>query len=200
MAEIKEPQKVLPIAGLIFINGFEIDTVLKELTNNMGDVILKSDTISFTHTNYYNKEMGDKLLREWCMFDRLVTPDTLIQLKHKTNEIENRYLNEKGGRKVNIDPGLLSLSNLILASTKNYSHRIYLGNGIYGEVTLIYKNHCFNSLEWTYPDYREKLALEFFRKARDILREKLTETLSFSSPLRGEDLPPYQNIGGGGVR
>lgn len=175
MADIKEPEKVLPIAGLIFIQGFNVDEALTELKHEVGDVALKSDIIPFTHTNYYNKEMGDRLLRRWYVFNKLIIPDTLIQLKHRTNGIERKYLNESGGRKINIDPGLLSPSNLILASTKNYSHRIYLGNCIYGEVTLIYRNNCFNPLEWTYADYRQKTALVFFYEARKILKNKLME-------------------------
>ncbi len=173
MAEIKEPQKVLPIAGLIFIQGFEVDEVIKELQNDLGDVLLKSEILPFTHTTYYNEEMGENLLRQWYLFTNLIMPNTLTKLKHKANNIENFYLHDKGGRKINIDPGLISLSNLILASTKNYSHRIYLDNGIYGEVTLIYKNKTFNPLAWTYPDYREKIAIDFFNKAREILKNRL---------------------------
>ncbi len=175
MAGIKDPQKALPVVGLIFIEGFSIDPILAELKNDMGDVMLKSEALPFTHTHYYNREMGERLTREWLVFEKLLVPDVIIQLKHRTNEIEKGHLNEKGGRKVNIDPGLLSLSNLVLASTKSYSHRIYLGRGIYGEVTLIYKNHQFHPLEWTYPDYREKRALDFFGEARKVLKNRLME-------------------------
>lgn len=175
MASIKDPQKVLPIVGFIFIEGFTIDSVLTELKKDIGDIVLKSEALPFTHTHYYNEEMGDRLTRRWLVFEKLLVPDRIVQLKLRTNEIEKNYLNERGGRKVNIDPGLLSLSNLVLASTKNHSHRIYLGRGIYGEVTLIYKNHCFRPLEWTYPDYREKTALDFFCEARKLLKNKLME-------------------------
>jgi hypothetical protein len=175
MASIKDPQKVLPIVGFIFVERFTVDSVLAELKNDIGDVMLKSETLPFTHTHYYDEEMGDRLTREWRVFEKLLLPDRIVQLKQKTNEIEKSYVNEKGGRKVNIDPGLLSLSSLVLASTKNYSHRIYLGRGIYGEVTLIYKNHRFHPLEWTYPDYREKRALDFFCEARKVLKNKLME-------------------------
>jgi hypothetical protein len=174
MGEIREPQPVLPIAGFLFASDFTAD-VFKEISSEIGDVILKSDRVPFTHTTYYSKEMGSGLTRQWCAFSKLVRPDILVKLKHKTDQIEKQYLSEKKGRKVNIDPGLLTLSSLILASTKNYSHRIYLDRGIYAEVTLLFKNHQFNPLEWTYPDYREKPALDFFAKARDILREKLGE-------------------------
>jgi len=172
MAVVKEPQKVLPFFGLIFTPGFS-SNIVKELNEGLGDVVLESDTVPFTHTTYYNKEMGLGLLRQWWAFGNLVLPDILVKLKLRTNEIEQRLLNDKGGRRVNIDPGLLSLSNLVLASTKNYAHRIYLGQGIYGEVTLQYKEHHFVPLEWTYPDYRESVALDFFGRARDVLRKKL---------------------------
>lgn len=170
MAEIHEPHKVLAFAGLIFFKEFNPDSALEHLNELLGRVIKKSEIIPFTHTTYYNKEMGENLLRQWVLFEKLIYPDLLIELKHKSNEIENRFLNENGGRKINIDPGLISLSNIILTSTKNYSHRIYLGKGIYAEVTLIYKDHQFRPLEWTYPDYREAKALQFFNEARGILK------------------------------
>ena len=174
MARIKEPQGVLPVVGFIHIPGFSLDFV-RELSKTIGEVALRSHTTPFQHTTYYNKEMGSDLIRQWYAFDRLVAPDTLVALKRDTNKIEERFCDEKGDRKVNIDPGYISLSKLVLASTKNYSHRIYLGKGIYAEITLMYKDHRFNPLEWTYPDYRETLALDFFNQARALLKEKLSD-------------------------
>jgi hypothetical protein len=172
MADLKNPQPVLPVIGLIFVPDLSTD-VLQELGEDIGNVVLRSDTIPFCHTTYYNKEMGNSLMRQWYGFGNLVLPDVLVRLKHKTNMIEKKYLNAKGGRSVNIDPGLLSLSSLVLASAKNYAHRIYLGQGIYAELTLIYKEHRFNPLDWTYPDYKEASALDFFHQARAVLKEKL---------------------------
>jgi hypothetical protein len=172
MAEIKEPQPVLPVVGLITTSGFTAD-VLEELRPDLGMVVLRSAVIPFSHTTYYNAEMGDALMRQWCAFGNLIMPDSLIQLKHRTNDLEQKHLNEDRGRKVNIDPGLVSMSSLVLASTKNYAHRIYLGKGIYAEVTLIYRGHRFVPLDWTYPDYREIVALDFFNMARGFLKEKL---------------------------
>ncbi len=174
MGDIKAPQRVLPVAGFLFAPGLAVD-VFKELSSDIGAVVLKSDRIPFAHTAYYNEEMGAGLTRQWCAFAKLVEPDVLVKLKHRTNEIEQQCLDKNGGRKVNIDPGLLSLSSLVLASTKNYAHRIYLDQGIYAEVTLLFKDHQFNPLEWTYPDYREKTALDFFARARDVLKKKLVE-------------------------
>jgi len=174
MAKIKEPQKVLPFVGLIFVEDFFINELIYHLEKQLGPVAIKSSVIPFTHTTYYNIEMIGKLFRQWITFEELTMPDELIDLKHWTNSLEEKTLNENGGRMVNIDPGIITLSNLILASTKNYSHRIYLGKGIYAEVTLIYKDHQFRPLEWTYPDYRETIALEFFNEARKVLKENLS--------------------------
>ncbi len=170
MAEIKGPQKVLAFAGLIFIKDFDIEPALGEFKALLGSVIKKSDILPFVHTTYYNKEMGEGLLRQWVLFEKLINPDLLVELKYCSNEVEKKFINENSGRKINIDPGLVSLSNIILASTKNYSHRIYLGKGIYAEVTLIYKDHQFKALEWTYPDYREEVALRFFTESRAVLK------------------------------
>ena len=174
MAEIKQPQRTLPVTGLIFVPDLDVD-ICRELENIFGAVEIKSPSIPFKHTEYYGQEMGDNLSRQWIAFGDLVLPDALAEFKVKTNEIEKKHLNEKGGRLVNIDPGTVSLSNLILASTKNYSHRVYLGRGIYAEVTLVYKQKRFMPLEWTYPDYREDEALDFFARAREVLKQKLSQ-------------------------
>ncbi len=172
MAEIKQPQRTLPVAGLLLAPAFDVD-ICGELENLFGSVVLKTSCIPFKHTEYYGHEMGDNLRRQWVAFSVLMIPDALVEFKRRTNEIEKKYLNQNGGRMVNIDPGTVSLCNLILASTKNYSHRIYLGGGIYAEVTLIYKQKQFMPLDWTYPDYREETALDFFTEAREVLKRKL---------------------------
>lgn len=173
MAEIKRPQKVLVLTGLLYKKEFPVNKVLAIMTKELGDISLRSDIIPFKHTEYYKREMGKDLFRQWFIFDKLVVPDTLVELKHRSNKIEQSFLSDSNGRQVNIDPGFITMSNLILASTKNYSHRIYIGKGIYAEVTLIYKNNNFTPLEWTYPDYQEPKAVDFFQKARGILKERL---------------------------
>jgi hypothetical protein len=175
MAEIRQPQSVLAFAGVLYAPRVEVETVLAPLYSVAGNVMLKSDTLRFTHTTYYREEMGDDLIRQWCVFDRLIDPELLVALKHSTNNLEKTMLNEHGGRQINIDPGLLSMSNIILASTKNYAHRIYCGKGIYAEVTLLYKDKTFRPLDWTYPDYREQTTIDFFCSARDALKEKTKE-------------------------
>ena len=175
MGAIKEPERLLPVAGFLFAEGFPVDKVIPKVTEEAGMVLCKSRVVPFNHTRYYRKEMGGNVLRQWYLFDKRIRSSGLVELKRKTNDIEKEYLNEAGGRRINIDPGMISLGNLVLASTKNFSHRIYLGKGIFGEVTLIYKDKRFNPLEWTFQDYREEAALDFFSEAREILKNRLRE-------------------------
>ena len=173
MGSIKEPVSVLPIAGILYRPDCPVEAPLNLLVEKIGPIATHTTAIPFTHTAYYSKEMGEQLIRQWYAFDSLIDPAQLASLKVKSNEVEDKYRNEKGGRSINIDPGLITLNNLILASTKNYSHRVYLGQGIYAEVTLLYQDKRFQTLEWTYPDYREPAALEFFNEVRSFLKEKL---------------------------
>lgn len=174
MASIKESQPVLAFVGLLWNAEFNPDTIIKYLTPAFGDITLRSTAQQFTHTPYYNKEMGDQIMRQWLVFDRTHDPASLIGMKHASNTLEQRHLNEHGGRRVNIDPGLITMSNVVLASTKNYSHRIYLGKGIYAEVTLIFKEKSYTVLDWTYPDYKELATIYFFNQARTLLRHTVT--------------------------
>jgi len=173
MGIIKEPQSALVFAGLLISDGFDPETISERLVGCFGQIIKRSAPQHFTQTTYYNEEMGDRIMRQWLVFAEPCDPVSLADKKRVTNMIEQENLNEQGGRQVNIDPGIITMSNVILASTKNYSHRIYLGKGIYGEVTLIYKGKTFSMLDWTYPDYREPPTIEFFNQARMLLKDEL---------------------------
>jgi len=172
MAEIKPVAAVVPIIGLLFTEKINLETINLELTLRFGRSIKSSETIPFTHTQYYNAEMGNEIFRQWHAYEKKILPDELAEIKTFTNSVEQKFLNENKNRRINIDPGYISLSNLVLASTKNYSHRIYLALGIYAEITLIFRHGHFLPLEWTYPDYKEPLALEFFEKVRETLKSK----------------------------
>ncbi|OGC39125.1 hypothetical protein A2Y85_02035 [candidate division WOR-3 bacterium RBG_13_43_14] len=172
MAEIKPVAEVVPIIGFLFTEDIEPDYVNGELSARCGRSIMHSQKIPFTHTDYYSKEMAAVIFRQWHAYEKKILPGELAEIKTFTNLVEKKYLNENKGRMINIDPGYISLSNLVLASTKNYSHRIYLDLGIYAEITLIFKHEHFMPLEWTYPDYKEPAAIEFFEKVRKNFKEK----------------------------
>jgi hypothetical protein len=95
----------------------------------------------------------------------LIRPELLPDVKLFTNDVENKY-SVQGNRRVNIDPGYISPAHLILATGKGYTHRPYLRDGIYADLTLIYREKSFHSLPWTYPDYAEKPVMEMFNRMR----------------------------------
>ena len=135
------------------------------LSNEFGPVDLASDPLDFIWTHYYDREMGGNISRWFYSFERLTDPSELSDIKIKTNEIEKDY-RQGGDRKVNLDPGLLDLNRLILATTKNVGHRIPLRDGIYAEVTLMYMRKDFHPLPWTYPDYADSRMIGWLHQVR----------------------------------
>jgi len=129
------------------------EDLLTALEAEFGPPDYISELLDFSFTRYYDKEMGAPIMRFFIAFEQLVEPDRLAAIKLITGKVEQSFL-DKGNRKVNLDPGLLSLSRFILASTKDSSHRIPLSSGIYGEITLMYEKNEFRPVEWTYPDYQ----------------------------------------------
>lgn len=136
------------------------------LEEHFGEVALESEHYPFVFSDYYVEEMGSGLQKYFVSFSRLIRPDELVEIKLWTNDIEQQ-LATAGKRNVNLDPGYLEGAKLVLATTKDYSHRIYLGQGIYGDLHLRYRHGRFEPLEWTYPDYRQPLALDFFARVRE---------------------------------
>lgn len=144
----------------------EIEHILQP---DFGRIVLKSSATPFNYTDYYENEMGKNLNRLWIVTNNFVSLDKIAEIKHYARKIEDKFRNEQNNRKINLDPGFLTLSNFVLVTTKNYGHRIYLKNGIYAEVTLIFRNKSFQALEWTYPDYRE--AISFFNEVREYYKK-----------------------------
>ncbi|MEO0079335.1 MAG: DUF4416 family protein [candidate division WOR-3 bacterium] len=164
------PKAVRPVKLIIGIIAQDDSKLLEAAEQMLGEAFAaieaQSSTIPFDFTEYYEKEMGKGLIRRWVSCQGTVDPDCLVRTKLKSRELEAAMSNSKGRRRINLDPGILSLNNLILASTKDFAHRIYLGSGIYAEVTLIYRSGRFQPLEWTYPDYRTPTCLEFLAACR----------------------------------
>ncbi len=165
MAEIRKPDKALLICGLLYADDIVRNKTEKILNSTFGEFLQVSSEYPFSHTTYYNAELGDTITRKYYSFDKLIDKDRLARIKVKTNAIE-RKLSKGGKRRVNIDPGYISLSKLVLASTKEYSHRIFIGQGIYAEVTLMFEKGSFRPLEWTYPDYKDEKTIGFFNMVR----------------------------------
>lgn len=165
MSEPKQPEPVKLISS-IFANGKDIISLsIEKLAGLFGPVDYISTLRAFDFTDYYEAEMGPLLKRRFITFENLMNPDRLPEIKRMTNAIEND-LAGKDNRRVNIDPGYISQAHLILATGKAYTHRPYLKDGIYADLTLIYRKNSFHPLDWTYPDYSEGRTIELFNTIR----------------------------------
>jgi len=155
------------VFGLIYRESTTVRDCWEELERLGGAWDYISAVTAFRFTGYYEKEMGTSLFRRWGCSRRLVPQDQLATIKLKTNELEARW-EVNGQRQVNVDPGILSAERLVLATGKNFIHRIYLGSGVYGDLTLIYSKGSYRPLPWTYPDYQVPETIAMF----NILRKR----------------------------
>jgi hypothetical protein len=137
-----------------------------EADRRYGPADVVSEPLPFRFTDYYEREMGGDLWRRMVGFEPLISPEQIVSIKLWANGVEARDLNERGGRRVNIDPGYLAESKFVLVTGKDYSHRLYLGEGIYGEITLKVQQGRFAALPWTYPDYGSQPLLEILDSLR----------------------------------
>lgn len=155
--------------GTLFSDKAVFDQVLPLLQDKFGNILFQSNIKSWGYSNHYNKELGSQIYRNFIFFDEVIDPSTLPDIKLLTNDIETVY-SQDGKRRINLDPGYITLAKVVLASTKNYSHRIYLGKGIYAELALFYKNNQFISMPYTYNDYKDEAYLVMFMKVRNLLK------------------------------
>ncbi len=176
MGDIRPPKPMKLLVGMLAGRAEWFDAAERLLADTFGPSDLASPLIPFTFTDYYEPEMGPGLLRKFVTHERLVNPGDLADIKVRTNELEGQLARELGApvpRPVNLDPGLLDGSKLLLATTKDYVHRIYIGKGIYAEITLTYKKGGFAPTPWTYRDYATEPYLAFFARARARYLEQL---------------------------
>ena len=171
MGKDKLPDKAKLFIGILH-KDTDISRFIELLTGRYGRISLETTSTPFTSSDYYKREMGNTIFRKFIAFTKLIEQDELISIKNYTNSIEKEY-SEDGKRIINLDPGYILQSRIILASSKDFSHRIYLGNGIYGELTLLYRNNSFEILPWTYPDYRTEKYHSFFHKVRAEYRKQI---------------------------
>jgi hypothetical protein len=164
------PQPVKLFIGLLSNNESLFDPVARECSGLFGPIDRVSPPFPFSHTRYYEEEFGKDLKRRFVFFKEPISPGEIVTIKEKTNSLEDRWAVQTGkGRKrrMNIDPGYLNTVKVVLVSTKDVAHRIYLADGIYAEVTLVYRYGRFQVLEHTYPDFRSDAALDLFTGVRN---------------------------------
>jgi hypothetical protein len=150
-----------------------IEEVSKKIQSHRGELLAELEPFSFSDlTDYYAKEMGEDLVKKFLLFRRPINLENTASLKKDSNALEKLYLSKSGkSRKINIDPGVLTLFNFCLLTAKGFSHRIYLGEGIYIEVTLRAIRGKLRFFEWTYPDYKTKNSINFLEFGRQRLKQ-----------------------------
>lgn len=171
MSVPRPPDPAKRVIGVFLKEKKLIDSVAPELKRHFGAVDIVSHWLAFDFTDYYRKEFGTPLFRRVFTFKQLMDQDALSETKQITNAIENRFLgrrknDENAHRRVNIDPGYMLRERFVLATGKNFAHRIYVGDGIYADLTLIYQQKKFHPLPWTYPDYASSEMLAFLEQVR----------------------------------
>jgi hypothetical protein len=167
MGTPKRPEKALLFIGTLYSNKDYYYKSIKLLEKSFGEIIMEGPEVNWNFSEYYKKEIGSPLFRRFLFFKNFIEQEKIVDIKLKTNETEQVF-SQNNRRNINLDPGYLTLSKIVLASTKDYSHRIYLGRGIYGEVTLIYnsKKKTFEPHINTYRDYRDERYIRLFLIAR----------------------------------
>ena len=167
MGIIKEHPAVKYFAGITYHPDFDrLQECLNLLEENFSKIENSSDHYDFSDfTNYYESEMGKDLKKFFIVFSDLDTPENLPNIKIKTNQIESKFI-INNNRQINIDPGYVSEAKIVLATTKNYDHRIYLGQGIFADLHLKFTNKSFQTQPWTYPDYKQDKIIHFFEELR----------------------------------
>ena len=174
MGEIKGHPPVKLIIGMIAADESLFSAIEAPLSQKFGAVDFRSEIMPFDYTDYYAKEMGADLMRKFVSFERLIQPEELVEIKSCTNDLEKKFLHaDTDGRRINLDPGYVSAAKLILASTKDHIHRVYLRDGIYAEITLKMERGTFRAWQWTYPDYRSEKYIDIFNRIRRMYMEQL---------------------------
>lgn len=173
MGEISPHSPVLLVLAAFSRHESALSWVPSHAEKQWGQIVLKSDLFEFCETTYYAKSMGTDLRKQFFAFANAIDPSSLPAVKQLTNQWEDNYRNtaQHGEqRPLNLDPGYLTLGKLVLASTKDHAHRIYLSDGIYAETTLYYQGRQWCPRPWTFPDYRRPDYQRFFDQCRRYLK------------------------------
>ena len=175
----KKHNPVKLITSFIYKDEKCLESAEKAVRKHFGGYEPVISEMPFDYTDYYTEEFGSPLKRKLVAFKKRVNTETVYKAKLITNKIEDR-LKRDGRRRVNIDPGYITEAKLVLLTTKDYSHRLYVGGNIFAEVTLYYQNDAFRSWPWTYPDYASDEIKDYFFKVRNIYMKQIKNN---GSPL-----------------
>lgn len=179
MGKINVHQPVKYFTALTYVSSYDIETLSKELESIISPIEMQSTSYNFSSfTEYYQPEMGNDLNKIFWIFSELLPPDKLPEMKIKTNQLERRH-SIRGKRQINLDPGYISQAKLVLATTKDYSHRVYLTQGIFADLHLRFYQGSFRKQPWTYPDFQQVDVILFFNQVRDNYLQQLGEVIQY---------------------
>lgn len=176
MAYARPPKPVMPFACLLISDLKILGDIEEVITGKLGPAVYETEPYEWTYSSYYKSEMGAPLWRKFLFFKRLIDPGSLIELKAWSSGQEERFrrpAEEPIKRRANIDPGYLDRAKVVLASTKNPGHRIYLGKGIYAETALLYHTGTYQPFDYTYRDLKSSVAIAMFNSVRETYLEVL---------------------------
>jgi hypothetical protein len=176
MGNIRTPLPVKLFMGVLTSIPEIIPKVEERLAELFGAVEFRSALFPFDLTQYYDRTMGTPIYRCFLGFAELMEPSAIAGIKIKTNEMEAAFAEEYRNvqRPVNLDPGYLEQSKIVLASTKNFYHRILISQGIYAEVTLHFEKGEWRSFPWTFPDFKSDRYHSYFMSLRERYRNQLS--------------------------
>jgi len=176
MGTPREPKPAKYFVALLSSDSELLAAVETDLAAIFGSIDARSEIFPWSFSRFYEEEMGPGLLRRFVSFEPLASPERLADFKLATQRIEDRYRGEMPqhwGRRMNLDPGYLESGKVVLASTKNASHRIYLRSGIFAEATLLYYDGAFHGSSYTYQDYLWPQLLTFLTPLRSVYLAQL---------------------------
>ena len=176
MWEINKPEPVKLIIGILAADEQCLAVAVEAVTAQFGKADMKSEIWPFDQTEYYKDQAGENIVKQFVCIEKLIDPGELAAIKLKANEIEQDLAQKPNTdlpRPINLDPGIMEPSKLVLASTKNFSHRIYIGQNIYAELTLTYQKGNWHAYDYTFPDHKLPRYHAFFSKVRQRLVEQI---------------------------
>jgi hypothetical protein len=172
MSTIKSPAPVALFVAALYAPNFSDAAASELIAEHFGNALLPGPLFDFTFSAYYADEMGPSLRKAFFVLDRMIDPAELPEWKLRAMALEEQH-SRGGKRTINLDPGYLEAPKLVLATAKNFAHRIYLGRGVYADVQLYVRDGKFQTNSWTYPDYKLPEHLRFFERARAKYFEKI---------------------------
>ena len=174
MGNAKTPSLVKLIVGMISPEERNFNEAESRMDSEFGPIDFASQILPFDYTDYYSQEMGEGLKRKFVSFKKLIRSEEIGGIKIKTNHWEEELASPEGStRRINLDPGYITLAKVVLATTKDHSHRIHLGHGIFAEITLSFYKGSYKPHPWAYPDYRSRAYLDIFHCIRGIYQGQI---------------------------